>query len=115
MRLFLLAYKEAMNQKLRDVDWFRPRGRASLYDLSGEKRNTCHDWVSAHRESANGARFPFLRLNKVIKHATGEAHSFCVQSSGTAINVVVAGPARGKLEFSEPKRFAREHVQQKFA
>ena len=54
-----------------------------------------------------------LRFTDFIEeYFAGKARTFGVQSGGAAVDVVVAGSARRKLELAQAKRLTSEHVQQ---
>jgi len=71
-----------------------------------------HDRIGAHRETADGFRFPFLLTNLLQKYLASQLRAAAVKRRGAAVNVVVTACARGQLEIADAKRLLREHLEQ---
>src|SRR5579864_3369170 len=71
--------------------------------FSADHRDRNHNRISAHGQSADRLRLPLPSSDLLQKHLPGQLRSFCVKRSSAAIDVVVTGPARRKLELSETK------------
>src|SRR5579859_905790 len=108
---FLFAHQKSVNQEFAYVDRLWARRRSGLHLLRSEHGNRTHDWIGSHRESADRFRLPPFVLNQIQENASRKTHSFGIECSGAAIDVVVAGAAGGELELSQLERLTRKQVQ----
>src|SRR5262249_40571230 len=71
-----------------------------------------HDRVGAHREAADRLCFPTALSDFFQENLSGQARAFGIERSRAAIDVIVAGPPGGELEFPESERFVRQDRKQ---
>src|SRR5208283_5133694 len=98
-------------------------GAVLLFGFSNQKpmqgsaydRNRHNDGIRTHGQSADRVGVPALAAHFVKKHLAGELCAASVQRGGAAVNVVVAGPAGGQLEFTEAERLTGKHFQKLLA
>src|SRR5581483_3621710 len=80
--------------------------------LAADYRGSHDDGVRAHSQTAYGLGSPATLSNLFEEDLAGEPCSAGIQGCGPAIDVIVAGPARGELELAKPKRLLREQTHQ---
>src|SRR5215469_16471093 len=66
--------------------------------LAARDRNCNHDRISTHRQPTDGLRFPASLADFVKKNLPCQLCTTSIERGGAAVNVVVAGGARGQLE-----------------
>ena len=71
-----------------------------------------NDGICAHGESADGFSLDAVLVEQVEDRFAGEASAFGVKRGGSAIDVVIAGAARGELELAELETGAGEESQE---
>src|ERR1700683_4660629 len=80
--------------------------------LATHHRDGRHDRIGAHGEAADRLRLPSLLSYLAGKYFAGQARALSVKSRGAAVDVIVAGAARRKLELAQPERLGSEQAQQ---
>src|SRR6185437_9026575 len=82
----------------------------SIYVPAGHG-NRDGQWIRAHGEPTDSIGLPTAGVYFIQQCLASELGSASVQSRRAAIDVVVAGAARGELEFTQAKRFRRQQTQ----
>src|ERR1700723_2799059 len=78
----------------------------------------CHianDGVCAERKAAHGSRIQLMLTDEIEHRQAGQTATFSSEGGGSAIDVVIAGGARRKLELAQSERNTGQHLEQCFA
>ena len=102
---------EAFNPLARPVLLFRLAHEKTI-ELAAYDRNCHHNGIGSHGKSADSLRFPIALPNFIQKNFARQARALGIQSCRPAIDVVVAGRARGQFEFAQPEGFISQQPQQ---
>ena len=81
-------------------------------EFAADHRNRHHDRVRAHRQAADGLRFPPALPDLFQENFPCQPRTFGIECRGAAVDVIVAGPAGGKFELTQLERLVSERGEQ---